>query len=137
MMRNTSVARGILAFAVFLNLPDAAAAVLYGDITAFELKSRMDDESDAGFVILDIREKESYKGGRIPGAMNIPLGELGYRFSILDRTKDIIVYCDVGLRSKVACRVLANAGFKDVYNLTGGLKQWNYPIETSNGSVSI
>lgn len=137
MTRKTSMVRGVLALAVFPSLPEAAPAVLYGDITAVELKSRMDDESDTGFVILDIREKESYKGGRIPGAMNIPLGELGYRFSILDKTKDVIVYCDVGLRSKVACRVLANAGFKDVYNLTGGLRQWNYPIETGNGSVSI
>ena len=105
MMRKTSMVQGILAFAAFLSLSDAAPAALYGNITASELKSRMDDESDTGFVILDTREEESYEGGRIPGAINIPLRELGYRLFGLDETKDIIVYCDVGLRSKRATGV--------------------------------
>ena len=55
----------------------------------------------------------------------------------LDATRDIIVYCNTGLRSRVACRVLTYGGFKDIYNLVGGFKAWNYPIETSDGRVGI
>jgi len=120
---------------VFLDVRDKAAN--YDNITALELKQRVDDKSDNAFIILDIRDEAAYDQEHIPGAINIPLKELGYRLFSLDKTKDIIVYCDVGVRSKVACQILANAGFKDVYNLTGGMKAWNYAIETSDGKVSI
>lgn len=120
-------------------VPGAGATVGgCSDITAYELKERLDDESDEGFIMLDIRAEAAYDAGHIPGAINIPLNELGYRLFTLDRTKDIIVYCNLGLpRSTIACQVLVNSGFKDVYKLTGGMSAWNYAIETSDGSVSI
>jgi len=120
---------------VFLDVWDKAAS--YDNITALELKHRVDDKSDNAFIILDIRDEAAYDQGHIPGTINIPLKELGYRLFSLDKTKDIIVYCDVGVRSKVACQILTSAGFKDVYNLIGGMKVWNYAIETSDGKVSI
>jgi len=109
----------------------------YSNITAFELKERMNENKDNDFVILDIRDEASYGRAHIPGAINIPLKELGYRLFSLDKTKDIIVYCYVGVTSKIACQILASARFKDVYNLTGGIKAWNYAVETSDGRVSI
>ena len=126
-----------LLIAVFLSIPQNAYALLYQDISALELKQRMEDVSDTGYVILDVREKTAYDAGHIEGAINIPLKELGYRLFVLDRGKDIIVYCNVGLQSKVACQVLTNAGFKDVYNLTDGLKAWDYSLETDGGRVNI
>jgi len=107
------------------------------DITVDELKARIDDESDGNFIIVDIRDDASYDEAHIPGAINIPLNELGYRVFSLDKTKDIIVYCFVGVTSKVACQILVNAGFKDVYNMVGGIKAWDYAIETSDGRVNI
>jgi len=109
----------------------------YYDITVDELKARIDDESDDNFIIVDIRDDASYDEAHIPGAINIPLNELGYRVFSLDKTKDIIVYCFTGVTSQVACQILVNAGFKDVYNVTGGIKAWDYAIETSNGRVNI
>ena len=109
----------------------------YVNITPFELQRRILDPSDNRFVILDVRDEGSYDTGHIPGAINIPLKELGYRMFALDKTRDIIVYCRSGLRSKVACQVLISGGFKDVYNLVGGMKEWDYPVETSDGRVSI
>ena len=114
-----------------------AKALLYEDISACELKQRIDDDSDGGYIILDIREVADYEEGHIPKAINIPLKELGYRLFTLDKTKDIIVYCQIGQRSKIACEILTNAGFKDVYNLTDGLKAWDYALQTSDGRVSI
>lgn len=111
--------------------------VTYKDITAAQLKQRMDDESDSGYIILDVRGKNLYDAGHIPSAINIPLNELGYRMYSLDKTKDIIVYCQTGVRCRVACMILINGGFKDIYNMVGGTQVWDYPIETSDGRVRV
>jgi len=115
-------------------LPNEAG---YYDITTDKLKARIDDKSDNNFIIVDIRDDASYDEAHIPGAINIPLNELGYRVFSLDKTKDIIVYCFTGVTSQVACQILVNAGFKDVYNVIGGIKAWDYAIETSDGRVKI
>lgn len=117
-----------------LKLPNEAG---YYDITVDELKARIDDKSDNNFIIVDIRDDVSYDEAHIPGAINIPLNELGYRIFSLDKTKDIIVYCYTGVTSQVACQILVNAGFKDVYNVIDGIKAWDYAIETSDGRVNI
>ena len=117
-----------------LKLPNEAG---FYNITVDELKARMGDESDDNFIIVDIRDDASYDEGHIPWAINIPLNELGYRVFSLDKTKDIIVYCYTGVTSEVACQILLNAGFKDVYNVIGGIKAWDYAIETSDGRINI
>lgn len=117
-----------------LLLPNEAG---FYEITADQLTDRIKDKADDNYIIVDIRDDASYDEAHIPGAINIPLNELGYRLFGLDKTKDIIVYCFTGVTSGVACQILINAGFKDVYNLTGGIKAWDYPIETSDGRVNI
>ncbi len=117
-----------------LKMPNEAG---YYDITVDQLKARIDDRADTNFIIVDIRDDASFDAGHIPGAINIPLNELGYRAFSLDKTKDIIVYCFTGVTSQVACQILINAGFKDVYNVIGGIKAWDYAIETSDGRVNI
>jgi len=107
------------------------------EITAEQLRDRIEDESDQNFIIVDIRDDASFDEGHIPWAINIPLNELGYRVFNLDKTRDIIVYCFTGVTSEVACRILVNAGFKDVYDMIGGIKAWDYAIETSDGRVNI
>jgi rhodanese-related sulfurtransferase len=124
-------------FIASMLLSGTADALLYEDMTAYELEQRIEDKEDKGYILVDVRPLEDYEEGHIPESINIPLKELGYRLYALDRTKDIIVYCGYGLQSKIAAQVLANAGFKDVYNLVDGTEAWPYAIVTNYGSVTI
>ncbi|MBX4263498.1 CoA-disulfide reductase [Clostridium estertheticum] len=72
-------------------------------------------------VVLDVRTEIEFDNGHIEGAINIPVDNLRERIGELDKNKEIIEYCQVGLRGYVAARILAQKDFK-VKNLTGGYK---------------
>lgn len=72
--------------------------------------------------LLDIRTRDEYQLGTIEGAVNIPLDELREHLGEIPKNKKIIAFCGVGLRAHVACRILMQSGFPEVYNLSGGLK---------------
>jgi len=72
--------------------------------------------------VLDVRDVEEHQEARIEGSINIPLNNLRKRLDELDREKDIITYCSVGLRSYLATRILAQNGFDRVRNLNGGFR---------------
>lgn len=74
--------------------------------------------------ILDVRQPEEVMFGTIPGAMNIPLSELRDRLGELDRTKEYVTSCAIGLRGYIAARILAQNGFK-VKNMMGGYTQYH------------
>ena len=75
-------------------------------------------------ILLDVRtEAEVTKMGLIPGAINIPVDELRSNLYKLDQSKEILVYCQVGVRGHVAARLLTNLGYM-VKNMTGGFKTW-------------
>lgn len=72
-------------------------------------------------TILDVRTEMEFENGHIEGAINIPVDSLRTRLPELDKNKEILEYCQVGLRGYVAARILDQKGFK-VKNLTGGYK---------------
>ncbi|KLU67367.1 coenzyme A disulfide reductase [Desulfosporosinus acididurans] len=72
-------------------------------------------------ILLDVRTEEEFSNGHIPGSLNIPLDSLRDRMGELDKNKQIIGYCQVGLRGYVADRILSQNGYK-VLNITGGYK---------------
>ena len=72
-------------------------------------------------IILDVRTEMEFDNGHIEGAINIPVDSLRERIGELDKNKEIIEYCQVGLRGYVAARILTQKEFK-VKNLTGGYK---------------
>jgi NADPH-dependent 2,4-dienoyl-CoA reductase/sulfur reductase-like enzyme/rhodanese-related sulfurtransferase len=82
------------------------------------------DEIGDRFV-LDVREPGEYARGHIPGAVNIPLGQLRDRLGELPRDKEIVVHCRVGMRSYIAVRILMQRGFKSVFNLNGGYRTYS------------
>jgi len=72
--------------------------------------------------LIDVRTRDEHQLGTIEGAVNIPLDELREHLDEIPRNKKLIVFCGVGLRAHVACRILMQSGFREVYNLSGGLK---------------
>ena len=74
-------------------------------------------------VVLDVREPVEHELGAIPGALNIPLGQLRARLSELDKSKLIVCHCQVGLRGYLAERILKQNGFRAA-NLSGGWLTW-------------
>jgi len=79
--------------------------------------------------ILDVREADEYKLGIVEGAVNIPLNSLRDRLKELPRDRRIIVYCAAGLRAYLACRILSQNGFPEVFNLSGGYKTYEFVTE--------
>lgn len=85
--------------------------------------ARWDDlapEKRKDTVILDVREHMELMTFALPGAQHIPLGELRSRIHELDRSRKIIVFCAVGVRSYNAARILAENGFDQVYVYPAG-----------------
>jgi len=80
------------------------------------------ENTDDNYFLLDIRTSDEFQLGSIDGAVNIPLDELRQHLDEIPRNKKIIAFCGVGLRAHVACRILMQSGFDEVYNLSGGLK---------------
>lgn len=79
-------------------------------------------------LILDVREAAEYAFGHMEGATSIPMGELEARMMELDKEQEIYVICRTGQRSDLAAQLLANNGFKKVYNVLPGMNAWNGKI---------
>ena len=101
----------------------------WSPITPAELKKKM--ETDDDFLLVDVRTAlELKKLGAIPGAIHIPIDDLRERSGELERDKEVVLYCAVGMRSYVGNRILAMKGFDKVKTLTGGFASWVYPKKT-------
>ncbi|MBN1788870.1 MAG: FAD-dependent oxidoreductase [Bacteroidales bacterium] len=98
-----------------------AENILDGITKTISWRAISEDLADDMFL-LDIRTREEFQLGSIEGAVNIPLDELRPRLEELPHDKKIVTFCGVGLRAHVACRILMQSGFNEVYNLSGGLK---------------
>lgn len=81
-------------------------------------------ESVDGVQVLDIRNPGEVALGMIPGAIHIPLPELGKRMDELDRDRPVIAYCAGGWRSSVGASLLRARGFGDVSDILGGYNAW-------------
>jgi len=74
-------------------------------------------------TIVDVREKDEWRSGHIPGAKHIPLGQIPLRVGELDPHVDTILVCQSGGRSSRACDYLTQLGYRAV-NMKGGMAQW-------------
>ncbi|ELH7808804.1 FAD-dependent oxidoreductase [Vibrio harveyi] len=98
--------------------------IMKGDATAIhfdEIDNLSEDQ-----VLLDVRNPGELESvGFIDGAINIPVDQLRQRMNELPKDKEIVIYCQVGLRGNVAYRQLVNSGFK-VRNLLGGYRTYKF-----------
>jgi rhodanese-related sulfurtransferase len=113
-------------------LADAAAGVPF--MAMSEVKQRIGARAN-DFVVLDVREKDAFEAGHIPGARHLPRGQLELRVNeaFPDPTLRILTYCEVGKVSTLAADSLRRMGFARVVALDGGMKSWRelgYPVET-------
>ncbi len=76
---------------------------------------------DGSVTLLDVRTAGEYGGGHIDGFRNIPVDELRERLDEVEPGKPVYVICQSGLRSYIACRILAGYGY-EVYNFAGGFR---------------
>ena len=91
------------------------------------------DEVDArgaqaldGALFVDVREREEWEEGHLPGAVHVPRGNLESRIEGVapDRQQPVVLYCAVGNRSAFAAKTLAELGYERPVSLTGGFTDW-------------
>lgn len=89
-----------------------------------QVKAFIAEHEEGTFTLLDVRQPPEYEEFHIPGAKLVPLPQLNELHGDLDAHKPTIAYCASGGRSRVAAQFLEGHGFKEVYNLEGGLYSW-------------
>lgn len=87
-------------------------------LSAREVHEKLDS---GGFTLLDVRSKEEYREKHVPGAVNIMAMDLRTRYTELDPEKPVIAMCRTGHRSSLACSLLKQHNFREVYNAAGGI----------------
>jgi rhodanese-related sulfurtransferase len=99
---------------------------LFGILSRLGIKQISPKELDQkkGIMLLDVRINKEYAQGHIPGAVHVPLSEIGDKIKKLKKDKEVVVYCQNGSRSVWAIKRLMGMGFKNLWNLKGGYNAW-------------
>jgi molybdopterin/thiamine biosynthesis adenylyltransferase/rhodanese-related sulfurtransferase len=79
-----------------------------------------------GHVAVDVREKEEFREGHVPGALSLPRGflEMQVETKVADHDTPLVVYCQSGVRSMLAARQLKTMGYGSVCSMAGGYGDW-------------
>jgi len=98
------------------------------------LKSRLENKEQPRPVLVDVREKDEFRAGYIPGAIHVPRGHLEMQAEqkLTDKKAEIIVYCAGGTRSAFAAKSLSELGYQNVVSANPGFVRWKdlkYPVE--------
>jgi sulfur-carrier protein adenylyltransferase/sulfurtransferase len=123
---------GLIDYPAFCGVPapgDAPEEAGVPEIEPEALRAELD--SDDPPLLVDVREPEEWAISKIPGALEIPQGELTQRLDELTRARSIVVYCRSGGRSADATRTLLDLGFAHVRSLHGGVNAWAERIDPS------
>jgi rhodanese-related sulfurtransferase len=114
-------------------LAEAAAQVPFMSLT--ELKHHV-DRGSTELIVLDVREREAFDRGHVPGARHLPRGQLELRVNqdLPDPTRRILAYCELGQISTLATATLREIGYQRAVALDGGMRAWReagYPVTES------
>lgn len=94
---------------------------IFKSINSIQAEKLINESSD--LTIIDVRRYNEFKQSKIPNAINIPVEELEWEIEDLSENKDkpILVYCKAGHKSALACQMLEEEGFTNLYNLGQGI----------------
>ena len=71
-----------------------------------------------------MREPDEFARGHVPGALNVPVGQMEARAGEIPRDRTLVAYCGHGERSSSALSILEGLGFQALHNLVGGFGAW-------------
>lgn len=97
------------------------------DIRCSELAASLDGPNP--LLLVDVRDEWEIEICAITGALHIPLGKLADRVGELDAEKPVALLCHHGVRSRHAAMLLEDRGFKDVFNVAGGIDVWALEVD--------
>lgn len=121
---------GLIDYEAFCGLP-SREELQARTIRAAELALRL--KRGEPIQLLDVREPYEWRLAELPGAVRIPLGELRARLGELDRDRELVVFCRLGVRSQIALDILRESGFEQALSLEGGLHAWAREVEPGMG----
>lgn len=90
-------------------------------ISPEELRAKLDSNADV--LLIDIREDWEREVYNI-GGLHIPMGDIPAKLADIPKDKDVVLYCEKGIRSTITIQRLEAAGFHNLINLSGGMKAW-------------
>ncbi|MEW6549145.1 MAG: FAD-dependent oxidoreductase [Spirochaetota bacterium] len=117
-----------------VNIAGMAAENLSRGLTALVSWDEVKALKEQGACFLDVRTKDEFSLGALPGAVNIPLDELRSRLAEVPKDRFVLAYCGVGLRGYLAERILRQRGWTAVANLSGGYKTWEIASEPQSNT---
>jgi CoA-disulfide reductase len=85
-------------------------------------------------LLVDVRTEMEFSLGTLAGAVNIPVDEIRARIDEIPRDKDIVIFCQIGLRGYIACRILMQNGYNNVRNLSGGYKTYKPAVQDQSNT---
>lgn len=102
-----------------------AEDILTGKVKVVQWNNLL-NENNSDLLLVDVRTPEEFELGSIELAVNIPVDNLRSRIAEIPKDKKVVIFCGVGLRGYIACRILYQSGYSDVYNLSGGYKTYQH-----------
>ena len=106
-----------------------ASNVLNGSHEVMGWRELRELNTGGSLQLIDVRTPEEFEIATLPNARNIELDHLRERLGELDKTRPVVVFCQIGVRGYLAYRILRQMGFTHVKNLTGGIKTYAWATE--------
>ncbi len=125
---------------LFVNCSNSNSQNIKTNLSATEFSDKIKTTSSA--LIIDVRTPDEYNKGHITNSKNIDWNgdDFDKGISGLDKLKPVFVYCLVGGRSSTAAKKMRAIGFKEVYELEGGIMKWkaeNLPLELNSTYLNV